>query len=59
MEINTKSKPIIPDVPNQIETEDGKSIPIYEISEKDLKKIGKEWTENLVSASKNDNQSTS
>lgn len=53
MEINTKSKPIIPDVPNQIETEDGKSIPIFEISIQDLKKIGKKWTENLVSASKN------
>jgi len=33
--------------------EDGRMVSIKDISEKDLKKIGKQWTENLVLASKN------
>lgn len=44
----------IPTIPNFLNVEDRNdiSIPISEISEEDLRKIGEEWTEKLVKKSK-------
>jgi len=46
---------VVPNVPNYFKvrsTNDELSVPISEISEKDLKAIGKEWTEALVRKAK-------
>jgi len=46
---------VVPSVPNYLKilsTNDELSVPISEISEKDLRALGKEWTEALVRKAK-------
>lgn len=42
----------IPSVPNFLRTVDGQSVSIGAIKESGLRKIGKEWTEELVKKAK-------
>ena len=38
----------VPSVPNFIRLSDGQTFPVHAFTVKDLKKIGKEWTEALI-----------
>ena len=42
----------IPTIPNFFVTQEGQTIPINAIKESGLRKIGKEWTEELVKQAK-------
>ncbi len=38
----------IPRVPNFLRTSDGKTVPLYAVTEDGLRELGKQWIENLV-----------
>lgn len=42
----------VPRVPGFLRTEDGQMVPLYAITEGGLRKLGKEWIENLVARSR-------
>lgn len=52
MVVNPQEVILLPQIPNFLRTEDGKCIPLTQLSKQQLKAIGNAWTNLLIQKSK-------